>query len=110
MLRDNRKKPATSKLPRKIAIGLGILAVIAAAAATPAGANSIPDQVNTFVQCFGWMLTDPVAHGGNCSPSRVLADPKNGSGSGFTNGPIVLPPPPPPSSSEPIVEVDLDGE
>ncbi|CAN7672568.1 hypothetical protein LJR016_005372 [Devosia sp. LjRoot16] len=47
-------------------------------------------QIDHFVECFGWMITDPELHQANCSPARNFTNEWLGSGSGSGSGGIVI--------------------
>lgn len=50
--------------------GAALTAAIAlsAAASQPVQANDVLDEIGHFIECFGWMLTDPATHVANCNP------------------------------------------
>jgi hypothetical protein len=76
---------------RKLAAGVGSLALVAAAATAPTPAMAV-DQVQHFLDCFGWMLNDPAQHAANCSPGHAEIIPSHAYG--FQAGaPIVAPGP-----------------
>ena len=50
--------------------GAALTAAIAlsAVASQPVQANDVIDEIGHFIDCFGWMLTDPATHVANCNP------------------------------------------
>ena len=71
--------------------GAALTAAIAlsAAASQPVQANDVIDEIGHFIECFGWMLTDPATHVANCNPGtpevrlESLATPASASGPAF---------------------------
>ena len=43
---------------------------LSAAASPPVQANDVIDEIGHFIECFGWMLTDPATHVANCNPGK----------------------------------------
>ncbi|RYE82469.1 MAG: hypothetical protein EOP19_16130 [Hyphomicrobiales bacterium] len=39
-------------------------------ASQPAQANSVVDEIGHFIECFGWMLTDPARQVAECGAGR----------------------------------------
>lgn len=54
------------------------------------------EQIDHFVECFGWMITDPELHQANCSPANVVWPRDSGGGSGDGAAPPVIVTPPGP--------------
>jgi len=51
--------------------------------ATQAFTPNVAEEVDHFVECFGWMIVDPAMHESECSPGRVpIYDPASIAGSG----------------------------
>ena len=67
MSKSTRRAKAASAAAK-----LGTVAVLSLGGAAPVQAQQdIERDWQHFVDCVGWLLTDPVQHAANCSPSRV---------------------------------------
>lgn len=64
---------------KKLAAGIGSLALAATAAAAPTPTLAV-DQVQHFLDCFGWMFSDGAQHAANCSPGHAAVLPSHAYG------------------------------
>lgn len=48
------------------------------------------EQIDHFVECFGWMVTDPEMHNAKCSPPNYVWPAESLSGSDDGDGPDVI--------------------
>lgn len=58
---DHKRKSSRIQLGAAIAV-----TAAAALVAQPAPANDVLDDIGHFLQCFGWMLTDPARQVAEC--------------------------------------------
>lgn len=85
-------KPAKPKSRRRFALAAipvaGLLFLGSTATSQAFFTPDVIEQIDHFVECFGWMITDPEMHNAECSPPNVVwpHDPASGSG----NGPAVI--------------------
>lgn len=92
-LEDRRKKHPRRTIAAGIVTGLLALAATGGAYAfTP----NVVAEVDHFIECFGWMLTDPETHAAECMPSNAPFVLETLSPSGPSPAPPPPPPPPPP--------------
>jgi len=85
---------STTPLARLLAAGAFAAALVPQ---TPAHAASNADQVQHFIDCARWMLTDPDRHRAECAPGHEFFIPGNNfAQTGITAEPPPPPPPPPP--------------
>ena len=85
---------STIPLARLLAAGAFAAALVPQ---TPAHAASNADQVQHFIDCARWMLTDPDRHRAECAPGHEFFIPgDNFAQTGITAEPPPPPPPPPP--------------
>lgn len=61
-----RKKTSRMQLGAAIAV----TAAATTLAVQPAQANNVIDDIGHFLECFGWMLTDPATQVANCGVGR----------------------------------------
>src|SRR5690606_41651797 len=63
----------TNSARRKLVSMLSIVGLLAVGGATGANAftPNVAAEVGHFVECFGWMITDPNTHAGNCLPGHI---------------------------------------
>lgn len=75
----SRLRLAVAAVPVAVLLFLGST-VTSQAFFTP----DVIEQIDHFVECFGWMITDPEMHNANCSPANYVwpHDPVSGSGDG----------------------------
>ena len=73
----------------KITLLLALAAIPMSAIIVAGGTMSVrasPDvmeQINHYIECFGWMITDPETHVANCAPGHIPPyDPVSRAGSG----------------------------
>lgn len=59
------------RLFRLVAIPVAALLFLGGTVATQAFDPAVARQVDHFVECFGWMIFDPVMHEAECSPGIV---------------------------------------
>ncbi len=73
--------------------GAALTAAIAlsAAASQPVQANNVIDEIGHFIECFGWMLTDPAAHVDNCNPGTPEVRLESLAAPGSPSGPAAAP-------------------
>ena len=66
----NAKKGRLSKTVGTVLTVVGLTGgvLLTTTAATQANTSDIPAQLSHFIECFGWMLTDPDLHAQNCGP------------------------------------------
>lgn len=67
-------KPSESKSRRLfglVAVPVAGLLLLGGTVATQAFDPAVASQVDHFVECFGWMITDPAMHEAECSPGIV---------------------------------------
>lgn len=90
----------TNSPRRKIFIlsAVGLLAIGGATGASAFTPN-VAGEVGHFVECFGWMITDPSTHEGNCLPGQVppldsLIEYEDGDQPVVVTPPPLPPPPP----------------
>ena len=51
-----------------VAIPIAALLFLGGTVATQAFTPDVAEQVDHFVECFGWMIVDPAMHEAECSP------------------------------------------
>lgn len=88
---------SSTPLARLLAAGAFAAAMVPQ---TPAGAATPVDQTQHFIDCLGWMFSDPDRHRSECSPGHEFFLPGNFFSQGGITGEPPPPPPPPPPPEE----------
>ena len=68
---DNKSAPTSKRRRARLLLaGVGTVALVTALGI--AGAQALTAiQAQHFIECFGWMLSDPETHAANCLPGNV---------------------------------------
>ena len=86
-LKKRLGKAATGAL-LTISVTVGVL--LASTAGNAAVSANVARNANHFIECFGWMLTDPDLHRDHCSPGhKPVDDPVSDINGGTTLYPTV---------------------
>jgi hypothetical protein len=64
-------KPKSRRLFGLVAFPVAALLFLGGTVATQAFTPDVADQVDHFVECFGWMIVDPAMHEAECGPGIV---------------------------------------
>lgn len=85
-------KPKSRRRPALAAIPVAGLLFLGSTVSSQAFTPDVIEQIDHFVDCFGWMITDPEMHNAKCSPANYIwpHDPVSGSGDGAK--PVIVPP------------------
>ena len=101
---DNYSPNGKRKRTRRLLLGAATAAIVTVAGV--AGAQALTAiQAQHFIECFGWMLSDPDTHAANCLPGHV---PPLGTLSTGGDDPAHELPPPPPPPTETITQTFID--
>lgn len=93
-------KPAKRKSHLRLALAaipVSALLFLGGTVASRAFTPNVAEEFDHFVECFGWMITDPDMHNAECAPGRAVG-PDSPVSSGGGADPVVeftSPPPPP---------------
>lgn len=83
-------KSAKPKSRRRLALAaIPVASLLFLGGTVTSQASDVIEQIDHFVECFGWMITTPEMHQANCSPANYVWPRDSGSGSGDGNGPAV---------------------
>ena len=68
---DESARPGKARRVRMLLAGAASAAVLTISGVVAAQAFT-PVHIKHFVECFGWMITDPDTHADNCLPGQIL--------------------------------------
>lgn len=71
-MRGPTDHPVAPQKKRSRAILIGAATAVAVTLAGVAGAQALTAaHVKHYIECFGWMITDPDTHADNCLPGHI---------------------------------------
>lgn len=71
--RDHSTQAKNRRTAKALLVSAGTAAIVTVfgVAGAQAFTPNVQDNVEHFIECFGWMLTDPDTHAQNCLPGHI---------------------------------------